>query len=174
MLSGKQVRLRLVQRDDLALLAAWANDITVNSEYNSFGLQSTNHIEQGFNEHGLFDERQGELIIETLAGKTVGTISFRQVVYGPHYASRPYSIGITIHPDHRGKGYGVEAQQLLAAYLFQTYPIARVEASTDVTNIAEQRALEKAGFTREGVIRKAQWRAGAWHDLVLYSKLRDE
>jgi aminoglycoside 6'-N-acetyltransferase len=50
----------------------------------------------------------------------------------------------------------------------------RVEAQTDVTNLAEQRALEKAGFTREGVLRKAQWRGGAYHDLVVYSKLRGE
>ncbi|MDP9309486.1 MAG: GNAT family N-acetyltransferase, partial [Chloroflexota bacterium] len=34
--------------------------------------------------------------------------------------------------------------------------------------------LEKAGFTREGIARKAQWRAGQYHDLVTYSKLRGE
>ena len=67
-----------------------------------------------------------------------------------------------------------EAQELLAGYLFSVYPIMRVEASTDITNRAEQRALEKAGFTREGVLRKAQWRNGDWHDLVVYSKLRGE
>ena len=53
-------------------------------------------------------------------------------------------------------------------------PIERVEASTDVENVPEQRALERAGFTREGVLRRAQWRAGDWHDVVLYSKLRGE
>jgi aminoglycoside 6'-N-acetyltransferase len=63
---------------------------------------------------------------------------------------------------------------LLAAYLFDTYPVMRVEASTDIANIPEQKALEKAGFTREGIMRGAQWRGGQWHDLVLYSKLRGE
>lgn len=174
MLLGNLVRLRLVERDDLPLLIAWANDQDVNSEYNFFGLHPTSHMEQDFNEHGMFEERQGQLIIETVAGDTAGTISYRQVTYGPNYGSRPYSIGIALHPNYRGKGYGVEAQRLLAEYLFQTYPISRVEAETDVTNIAEQRALEKAGFMREGVKRKAQWRGGEWHDLVLYGKLRDE
>ena len=70
--------------------------------------------------------------------------------------------------------YGTEAQRLLPAYLFDTYPIARVQAETDVTNLAEQRSLEKAGFTREGILRQAQWRTGARHDLVMYSKLRGE
>jgi len=39
---------------------------------------------------------------------------------------------------------------------------------------AEQRALEKAGFTREGILRGATYRAGQWHDQVIYSVLRNE
>ena len=62
----------------------------------------------------------------------------------------------------------------MAAYLFETTDANRVEASTDVENLAEQRALEKAAFVREGINRGAQWRAGAHHDLVLYSKLRGD
>jgi RimJ/RimL family protein N-acetyltransferase len=50
----------------------------------------------------------------------------------------------------------------------------RVEASTDIENAAEARALEKAGFRREGVVRGAQFRAGAYHDLVLFGKLRSD
>ena len=41
-------------------------------------------------------------------------------------------------------------------------------------NLAEQRALERAGFTREGVLRHSQFRAGRWRDNVIYSVLRDE
>ncbi|MFB9895158.1 GNAT family N-acetyltransferase [Planobispora takensis] len=40
--------------------------------------------------------------------------------------------------------------------------------------MAEQRALKKAGFTREGVLRGAGFRAGEWHDGVLYSFLRSD
>jgi RimJ/RimL family protein N-acetyltransferase len=49
-----------------------------------------------------------------------------------------------------------------------------VEAHTDVENVAEQRALEAAGFTREGLIRGAQWRDGAYHDGYLYAILRGD
>ena len=57
-------------------------------------------------------------------------------------------------------------RSLVARYLFEHTPANRVEAQTDIENIAEQRALEKAGFTREGVARGSQFRAGAYHDLV--------
>ena len=50
----------------------------------------------------------------------------------------------------------------------------RIEAETDVENIAEQRALERAGFTREGVLRHTQFRAGRWRDNIIYSVLRAE
>ncbi len=41
-------------------------------------------------------------------------------------------------------------------------------------NVAEQKALEKAGYTREGVLRGTQFRRGHWHDLVQYSRLRND
>ena len=52
--------------------------------------------------------------------------------------------------------------------------VNRVEAHTDVDNIAEQRALEGAGFMREGLIRGAQWRDGANRDGYLYAVVRDD
>lgn len=57
-------------------------------------------------------------------------------------------------------------------YLLDHTRAERIQATTDVSNIAEQRALDKAGFTREGRVRGAQWRAGAWHDQYLYAFLR--
>ena len=50
----------------------------------------------------------------------------------------------------------------------------RIEADTEAENVAEQRALEKAGFTREGVMRGVFWRDGAWRDGVIYSLLRTD
>jgi RimJ/RimL family protein N-acetyltransferase len=43
-----------------------------------------------------------------------------------------------------------------------------------VENVAEQRALERAGFTCEGVLRHAQFHVGRWRDTVIYSVLRAE
>ena len=175
MLHGEKIYLRPVRQDDLPIFAARANDIAFLTEFNFFGLHQHNGLEKQFQEDSLLSQEHGTLCVVTReSDQVVGDISFRQVRYGPGNASIAYNIGIVLAPEHRGKGYGVEAQQLLADYLFSVYPIMRVEASTDITNSAELRALEKAGFTREGVQRKAQWRNGDWHDLVVYSKLRGE
>jgi aminoglycoside 6'-N-acetyltransferase len=173
-LEGKIVRIRPVRHDDLGLLESWVNDVEVHSVFNDFGFQGHESMEAAFQKEGLINDRQATIIVETLDGQIVGGMSYYLTSYGPKTAHQVYGIGLHINPEHRGKGYGTEAQVLLAAYLFNTYPIVRVEAGTDVENIPEQRSIEKAGFTREGLMRKVQWRRGEWHDMLLYSKLRGE
>jgi RimJ/RimL family protein N-acetyltransferase len=107
-------------------------------------------------------------------GVPVGDVSWHAVWYGPTAGSRALNIGISLAANARGRGIGSRAQRLLAEHLFATTDVTRVEASTDVTNFAEQRALEKAGFTREGILRSAQTRADGIHDLVGYSVVRDD
>ncbi len=113
-------------------------------------------------------------VIEMTDGTPVGTVSFIRVPYGPNSRSLAWRIGITVLPEYRNRGYGAAAQRALAEWLFGASAANRVEAGTDVGNVAEQRSLGKAGFTREGIIRGAQWRRGAWHDRVLYSFLRSD
>ncbi len=114
------------------------------------------------------------LAVVDAQGTLLGDVSWRQVRTGPSLHSWCWNIGIGLLPEQRGRGYGAAAQRALAAYLFAQTPTARVEAETDVDNVAEQRALDKAGFTREGVRRQAQWRDGRWHDMVFYAMLRGE
>ncbi len=75
-------------------------------------------------------------------------------------------------PAARGQGCGTEAQRQLVHYLFASTLFNRIEAHTEVDNNAEQRALERAGFIREGVIRGTCWRMGKWRDGVLYAAIR--
>ena len=113
-------------------------------------------------------------MVERIAvNEAIGTVSWRQVRYGPTPESVAWNIGISLIPEMRGLGFGTLAQRLLADHLFATTPVNRIEAGTDIENLAEQRSLEKAGFIREGVLRGAQYRAGAWHDLVIYAVVRD-
>ena len=168
------VTLRRVTPADVELLVAWRESAETTDPYGYFGMLPTHGIRQRFAEHGLLAEDGGVFVVAAEDGTVLGEVSWRTVRYGPSSASVAYDIGIQIVPEHRGRGHGTKAQRALADYLFATYAVNRVQASTDVTNVAEQRSLEKAGFTREGVIRGAQWRAGEWHDLVLYGRLRGD
>ncbi len=132
--------------------------------------------------YGDWGDRAGGLPVTILGrmivledGEPVGDLAWHPEGYGANAGSVALNIGIDLTPAARGRGIGTVAQRLLAEHLFATTSVHRIEASTDITNVAEQRALEKAGFIREGVLRGAQYRAdGIHHDLVSYSILRPE
>ncbi|MGH8888555.1 MAG: GNAT family N-acetyltransferase [Acidothermaceae bacterium] len=169
------VELRPVTEADLALLDEWQHDPIHRSEYGDFLVmyREADKQREHWNTDGLLGEDSGELIV-TADGEPVGDVQWRTVEYGPNNGSRQLDIGITLASSARGKGIGSVAQRMLADFLFNHTTVHRVEASTDITNLAEQNALSKAGFTREGVLRGAQFRCGAWHDLVIYSRLRTD
>jgi RimJ/RimL family protein N-acetyltransferase len=47
-------------------------------------------------------------------------------------------------------------------------------AKADTENVQSWKALEKAGFKREGVLRKTFYCRGKWRDDCMYSILREE
>lgn len=173
MLSGKLVVLRPVTRDDLRTLESLANDRDYHGR-NFSGLCASNACANEFAKNGLLGRRGGTLIVSNRDGEFAGDISYWQVCFGPEETSPAYGIGLSILGKFRNRGYGSEAQRLLAEYLLATYPVARIQADTDVDNRAEQEALEKAGFRREGVRRQIRFAEGVWHDLALYSLTRSD
>ena len=169
-----RVRLRDATLDDLDLLEAWEHP-DVRSEFNDFGLPPRGSLRVPLTRGPLRDESHGLLIVERVEdGRPVGTVSWRAVRYGPNEGSKAWNIGIALIPEAHGHGLGAEAQRRLADELFATTEVDRVEASTDIANIAEQRSLARAGFVREGIVRGAQYRGGSRHDLVNYSRLRND
>lgn len=118
--------------------------------------------------------RWGSRVISDGAGTVLGRVTFHQVAYGPNRRSMAWRIGVTVLPQYRGRGIGSRAQRMLADELFAGSDAFRVEADTDVENLAERRALLAAGFQEEGVLRGARFRAGARRDAVLYARLRTD
>ena len=123
----------------------------------------------------LRNDHSGVLWIEPIdGGEALGTVQYHAVRYGGNAGSSGWMIGIDLLAEARGQGYGAEAQRLLAEWLFENTSANRVEAQTDVENLPEARSLERAGFTREGVLRGAQFRGGSYHDLAVFSRLRSD
>lgn len=166
-----QVTLRPVSEDDLPWLASLRDGPAATGQHEWHGWSDPQRERKQWAESGLLGENGGTLIV--LHGTDrVGTVSWRKVRTGP--AAYNWAIGIGLPPEFRGRGYGSAAQRLLVRYLFAHTQFNRVEATTEITNVAEQRALEKAGFTREGILRGTTFRQGQWRDMVMYSVLRDE
>ena len=82
-------------------------------------------------------------------------------------------IGYFVLPHARGRGVGTTIARLLAEHAF-SLGIERVAAYVNVGNTASERVLERAGFTREGVVRSLPVPDGRRVDKTLFSLLPGE
>jgi RimJ/RimL family protein N-acetyltransferase len=166
-----EVRLEPVTNKDLQLLHRLTADPSATGEFEWYGYADPNTWRRRWEENGLLGEDGGTLMV-CVGGERVGFVSWRKRPTGR--ISFCWNVGIAIAPEARHQGYGAQSQRLLVRYLFAHTQVNRIEAGTEVGNIAEQRSLEQAGFTREGIMRGTAFQGGRWHDGVLYSILRSE
>ena len=166
MLEGKTVNLRVVEKEDLPLLADWYNNPEFYGEFLWFRQESRAEREKRY--ESLTPDNKS-FFIEKKDGAKVGVIV--HVMTGPFNL---LEISYNVMPTERGKGYGTEAAQLMVDYLFLSKDMVRIQASTDPRNVASQKVLEKVGFKREGTLRKSVFFRGEWQDSIVYSILREE
>jgi RimJ/RimL family protein N-acetyltransferase len=166
-----QVSLRPVAEDDLHIVDLLTNDPAASEPYLWFGWHAPEGTRRRWSENGLLGPDNG-MLMAVVAAERLGFVSWHKIRTGAQAYS--WNVGIALLPGARGKGHGTEAQRLLVRYLFAHTTVNRVEATTEVGNLAEQRSLEKAGFTREGVLRGYDFRDGQWRDNVIYSVVRDD
>lgn len=166
-----ELEFRPVAEADLAVLYRLTNDPAATGDFEWYGWQDPHSWRRRWQENGLLGDDGGTLVVAR-GDEVLGFVQWHEHRTGR--VSFCWNIGIALLPQARGQGYGTRAQQMLVRYLFSHTQVNRIEAGTEIANIAEQRALEKAGFTREGVIRGAGFQGGRWHDGVLYSVLRSE
>jgi RimJ/RimL family protein N-acetyltransferase len=164
LLEGKNVNLRIMEREDLPLYVEWINDPGFFGEYNPLEHTTKAEMEKNFD---TAPPEKRRFFIEKKDGTKIGVVNTFPV-------GELLEIGFTLIASQRGKGYGTEAVTILVDYLFLSRDIVRIQATTDLRNIASQRVLEKVGFKKEGVVRKSMFIHGDWRDLLLYSILREE
>ncbi|KAK8651505.1 hypothetical protein V6N13_141106 [Hibiscus sabdariffa] len=82
------------------------------------------------------------------------------------------NFGIGVAVKYWGQGIATRAAKMAVSQFFVDFPeVVRLEAFVDVENLGSQRVVEKAGFQKEGVLRKYAHVKGKLRDLVLYSIL---
>jgi RimJ/RimL family protein N-acetyltransferase len=165
------IELRPATASDLPMIEALTWDSEIAGEFAQFGWFNPRLWRQQWAENELIGEDGGVLLV-VRESERLGFMNWRRKRTTP--GAWYWVIGIALLPQARGHGYGTRAHRLLVRYLFAHTTAHRIEASTEAGNVAEQKALEKAGFTREGVIRAGGWRDGAWRDGVIYSILRTD
>jgi RimJ/RimL family protein N-acetyltransferase len=100
----------------------------------------------------------------------VGLFQLRALEPGFSTAEWGFAIGSSFW----GTGVFVEAARMVLGFAFDTAGMHRLEARASAGNGRGNGALQKIGAVQEGVLRRAFFRGGAYHDQVLWSILAED
>lgn len=107
-----------------------------------------------------------ELEPQELAGEAL--------LWGIDTHSRTAHIGISLRPAFRSRGLGLDVLQALCEYGFAVRGLQRLQIETLTDNAPMIAAAARAGFTREGTLRRSTWVYGAYADEAVLGLLADE
>jgi RimJ/RimL family protein N-acetyltransferase len=110
-------------------------------------------------------------VLEASTGNLAGSLGAR--VDPVHTVAE---VGYWVAREARGRGVATHALRLVCRWLVDEVGAARLQLQADTLNEGSRRVAEKAGFTREGVLRSSRWneRRRARVDFVMFSLLPNE
>lgn len=88
-------------------------------------------------------------------------------------AHRMANLGYWVRSTETDRGIASAAVRRLADWAFGETGLERVEILASTENARSQRVAQRAGATREGVLRSRLWCHGRFHDAVVYSIVRE-
>ena len=117
-----------------------------------------------------FEAHQGPNGAIWLNGEIVGAVGCHPI----DWANRHCSIGYWIDAAHQGKGVMTRCCAVLIGYLFGEMAIHRVTIQCGTGNVRSCASPQRLGFTREGLMREAEWVNDRWVDLVVWGMLAED
>jgi len=175
LLKGEYVYLTFARETDRELLRPLAKDERI-WEFTKT-LMITETYDAQFDDYfdgalATVSEGQAFVIRRTADDTVLGMTRIHSV----NYKDKGAEIGHTWYiPEVWGQVYNKECKLLLLQYLFENLGFQRVQFRVAHQNIRSQRAVEKIGATKEGVLRKHAFRNdGSRRDTVVFSILDDE
>lgn len=168
---GPNLTLRYATQDDAERMFALASDPDV-TRFFAWDYRRQRDAEAWI--AGLTGRRdRGELLelaVDLRGEGIVGATGLSELAR----RDRRATVGTWLGRAHWGTGINEESKALVAALAFGPLGIERLTAHASAGNGRSQRALERLGFVREGVLRSYHRHPGHVHDVVVYGMLRDD
>lgn len=167
------VKLVSLQADHIPLLVELAKEKVIWQHFAVDGgdtAKLTSSLEEAL-EHQVAGT-QLAFAIYAATGELAGSTRFLEI--NPQH--RKLEIGWTwLHSRYWGTGINTACKLLLLTYAFEVLKVVRVQIKTDENNIRSQKAIEKTGAKKEGVLRNDMIRDnGTARNSVYYSIIDDE
>ncbi len=171
MIHGKNIILRTINPYEIERIYELIVHVNKKGDFWHLNIPSAREFFSEYNRSGFWSAEEGRVLITSSQHEYVGEILYFK---GLDYQSG-YEVGYELFDTRfSGKGYMSEALLLFSAYMFSIRPINRIQVNTMEGNLGSSKVAEKCGFTYEGTMRKATFNQGEYHNLRLYSLLREE
>ena len=170
-LIGERIYLRPLEESDLDRCLRWINDPEILATLGRrFPMNRTRETEW------LVEQYKSEtslLLAIALKDKDqhIGNCGLHHIDYPNGCATFGMLIG---EKNEWGKEYAPEATRLILDFAFNQLRLHRVSLEVYAHNRRGQRAYEKVGFVREGVLRESYFRNGRYYDTVVMGLLQSE
>ncbi len=164
---GTRVRVRAVEPGDVdAFVAADEDGEGTRSGWRVWPPRSRWAVEEWVRQQsGADDGDEMRLVIEALStGEVVGTLNTQDC----DQAAGTFGYGVTVWPWHRRQGYAADALVVVLRYLFGERRYQKCTVGVLEGNEASIALHRSLGFTEEGRVRRAHFRAGRLRDEVLF------
>lgn len=171
MIKGRKIDLRIMYDRDIDTYCELTNDFKETGDHFPVIMRTPSETRKIFYETGFFSPTGGRMLIVGKDDHILGFVSyFKTAVY-----VNGFELGYQIFEEkNRGKGYVSEALKLFSSYLFELYPITRLQICMEKDNIASERVALKCGYRHEGCMRNAWVVRGKMVSNEVYSMIRSE
>lgn len=169
-LTGPTLRVRIPREEDAGALFAEASDPQV-TRWFSWGPYSSEAEARAYLARLGPQRARGEhldLVVERLDGGPIGISGLSELVA----RDRRATIGTWLGRSWWGTGANGECKALMCHLAFELLGLERVGAYSNVEHERSQRALERLGFRREGVLRGYHRHRDRSLDVVVFGLLR--
>lgn len=161
MIKTEDFVIRAIEDKDIDFLYE-INTQDFRGEYQEFEFESKLDIRKQY-ESGMYCSDKFKMLLALNDKNILG------IIYISFVRPGLINIGLVMCENERGKNLGTSITKTVVNYLFSNYDIARIQADTDINNIAAQKVLEKAGFIKEGIMSKYRFHHGKYNDSALYA-----
>jgi RimJ/RimL family protein N-acetyltransferase len=110
------------------------------------------------------------MMLDSARNRIVGSIG----AFHLDWEVRSAEIGYGVRSDERGRGFASEGLAAVSRWMLTDGGLQRAWLTANTDNLASVRVAEKAGFHREGTLRRAGLEDDGLHDQAVFSLLDDE
>jgi RimJ/RimL family protein N-acetyltransferase len=170
----ENVTLRPTQKEDFKKL--WNVTKPATFSYMLNALQTYEEFEKWMNA-GLHQMITSDAtMVFTVVHSDTGEIMGSTRIYQIDFVNKSCEIGSTFYGEAFQRTHvNTTAKWLLLTYVFETLDMIRVQFKTDVENLRSQKAIERIGAIKEGILRNERIRStGLPRNAVVYSVINEE